>query len=611
MKLFIFIVIFFFFFSGACRKFDFSNPVDTSISLHPPDEFRVAAMTETSVHLVWKDLNTYTAEQRAAVQIQIELRTDSTEFSVVSHAAFDSATATFSGKFSSTSIYYFRARFSAGQNVSEYSTVFSSKFSLPAPENVLVACYADTAMKIQWSTTDTSVVSFDIERSINKGSFTVWKTVLKETTEIFYKGILLNNTEYAFRVRSHSQYNTSGYSAVAQASVTLDPPSSLSFQHLSNNAVTVDWMDNSSFEKYFIVERKSFTGEYDSIAAVSANVTTYSDYTLNPSEEYEYRICARSTVNISDPSTVLKIKYTVKNAEVSRILSGHTGSVYASAVHPVGTMFATGGADKIIRVWSSDGTLLKTLEGHGGEVYALAFTPNGQWLVSGSLDKTVKVWSVSTGKLQFTLTGHSSAVYSVSASPDNKTIASAGFDKNICLWDISTGQLIQTITGHTQSVYAVTFSPHGTLLATAGGDRTIKVWNVSDGSLVWNLTGHGNNIFGLAFHPDGTTLLSGSYDNSIRVWNLSDGSLVRIVQRDSNSISSLALSADARILVSGNTEEKINVWDAETFSLLQSSYAHTDVVTTLAVDPLSHWFVSGGGDGLVKMWSVANEWVKQ
>jgi hypothetical protein len=77
---------------------------------------------------------------------------------------------------------------------------------------------------------------------------------------------------------------------------------------------------------------------------------------------------------------------------------GRRNPVYSVAFDPTGTMLATGGQDKTVKVWrmSSDGTsatCIAILGGHTGAVHSVAFDSSGTMLATGSADKTAKLWN--------------------------------------------------------------------------------------------------------------------------------------------------------------------------------------------------------------------------
>ena len=291
------------------------------------------------------------------------------------------------------------------------------------------------------------------------------------------------------------------------------------------------------------------------------------------------------------------------------ILQGHNNAVWGVVFNPRGDLIASGSGDKTVKLWRKNSTnspkgkpsytLWQTLKGHTNNISQVAIAPNNEIIASASKDKTVKLWSTD-GKLLRTLTGHTDEVNSVAFSPDSQTIASASKDQTIKLWNAD-GKLIRTLTGHTDRVMNVGFSPSEYLIASASADKTVKLWKL-DGALVKTLTGHSDAVTKIAFNPQRGLLASASLDRTVKLWQL-DGTLVKTLLVAKDVVSGLAWSPDGTIFASSSWDGPIALWKLDD-SLLKTLNGHQASIYTIKFSPDGKTIATASRDNTVKLWRL-------
>ncbi|KAI5305966.1 hypothetical protein KEM56_002720 [Ascosphaera pollenicola] len=249
-------------------------------------------------------------------------------------------------------------------------------------------------------------------------------------------------------------------------------------------------------------------------------------------------------------------------------------------------LVAAGTQDSYIRVWSLDGSPIKSdvddgppqnsrrLYGHSGSVYAVSFAPsiespesaavktNVRWLLSSSADKTVRLWSLDLWQCMVIYKGHASPVWDLQWGSHGYYFVSGSADKTARLWVTDRVRQQRIFVGHEQDVGCVCMHPNSAYVFTGSSDRTVRMWAVTTGNAVRMFTGHTGNITALSCSNNGKLLASADDQGSIFIWDLAPGRLLKRMRgHGKGGIWSLSWSAESSVLVSGGADGTVRIWD--------------------------------------------------
>jgi WD40 repeat protein len=283
-------------------------------------------------------------------------------------------------------------------------------------------------------------------------------------------------------------------------------------------------------------------------------------------------------------------------------------------------------------------------------VAAVALSADSSLLASGGEDKVIRIWRVDDlrgvdPKPVQELRGHTATIEQLEFSRDDPSkLVSASDDGRIIVWNIRKACLVEQSEVQKAKMYGIAIRPKGKLVAAAGADGDVHLFRISMEDACINdkangaaakkqefgviedaiLPGHGGFVLAVAWRKDGERLASTGQDGSIRIWGPANSSfsvaklLLATDEKPASiaigSVTKLAISPDSRMVAAGDSQGFIHVWDqpaeiAEPAPIYASARwkAHYSAVRALAYIRTGgrSVLVSGGDDGVLKQWEAS------
>lgn len=162
----------------------------------------------------------------------------------------------------------------------------------------------------------------------------------------------------------------------------------------------------------------------------------------------------------------------------SKAQQHHTRHINTIAISSDDRFLATGGWDRLIRIWSPEElSHIHTFKMHRGEVTALAFRKSHPTLYSGSSDRSIIIWTLEDDDnrcMVEALYGHESPVTSMDSLEKERILSAGGRDQSVRVWKIV--EQAQSIFESTQQSVDVARYIDNKTFVSGGEDGSIKLW---------------------------------------------------------------------------------------------------------------------------------------
>lgn len=239
---------------------------------------------------------------------------------------------------------------------------------------------------------------------------------------------------------------------------------------------------------------------------------------------------------------------------VAPLIPAHAGAANAVVISPDGTLLASAGTDKQIRLFDLQSGVLRRSIGIAPAVCnALIFSPKGDRLYAALTDGTVRSYEPLSRAREETLVAGGAAVVALALSADGRWIAVGADDGSIRVHDLMADKPKDTLLRQRGGVRALAFSADATKLVSGDEDGSLHFWNLSTRHRTpKTVLAHHSAVNALLIVPHTTTVFSGGEDREVHAWNIADGRSLGSGLAITAPVTTLALGPGERLAVGDN-----------------------------------------------------------
>ncbi len=289
--------------------------------------------------------------------------------------------------------------------------------------------------------------------------------------------------------------------------------------------------------------------------------------------------------------------------------SGHIGRTDAVWFSPDGSVVATSGDDRTIRLWdAASGDELRVLTKHQKAVTSLRFSGDGTRLASGDASGQIEVWDPSTGKNVASLCCHSDGIESIAFSPDGSRLVSAAGSDGVALWNVDRQVLdVRLPFKPGFASEKVAFSPDGQWIAAHANDGTVSIWKATDPTQVSQWRAHTSRLHVLAFSPDSKMLMTGAEDHLVKLWwnwDVAPGKIRHEMHGHEEVVMNGVFTPDGSRVITSDLSGAIIVWDTDAGGRLEGPPRAHKAMSFLDLSRDGTRLASFSWDRTAKVWDT-------
>ena len=292
---------------------------NVNAAVSAPTNLKVTEYSDKAAKLSWSKVAGVTG-------YLVYYSTDNSNFTKLKTINSQSTTYYTVGGLTAGKAYYFalisytdiNGKITKSERTSSLKITATSSSSVPAPSNLKVAEYSNSAIKLTW-TKASDVTGYYVYRSTDGKKYSKIKT-LKAYTTAYTNTSLTAGKKYYYSIASYKNTSTgavaigpksSAINITTTSSSSVPAPSNLKVAEYSNSAIKLTWTKAPDVTGYYVY-RSTDGKKYSKIKTLKAYTTAYTNTSLTAGKKYYYSIA--SYKNTSTGAVAIGPKSSAVNA---------------------------------------------------------------------------------------------------------------------------------------------------------------------------------------------------------------------------------------------------------------------------------------------------------
>ena len=272
---------------------------NVNAAVSAPTNLKVTEYSDKAAKLSWSKVAGVTG-------YLVYYSTDNSNFTKLKTINSQSTTSYTVGGLTAGKAYYFalisytdiNGKITKSERTSSLKITATSSSSVPAPSNLKVAEYSNSAIKLTW-TKASDVTGYYVYRSTDGKKYSKIKT-LKASTTAYTNTSLTAGKKYYYSIASYKNTSTgavaigpksSAINITTTSSSSVPAPSNLKVAEYSNSAIKLTWTKAPDVTGYYVY-RSTDGKKYSKIKTLKAYTTAYTNTSLTAGKKYYYSIAS-------------------------------------------------------------------------------------------------------------------------------------------------------------------------------------------------------------------------------------------------------------------------------------------------------------------------------